>query len=142
MTPVIVVGTDFSEAASHAIERAVSLAATVGGHVVCVHAWQDEPELQLRDDPTPGFEQQLRQAVLASGAHEKGVHVETVVRRGRPWEKLLNVATEVGACLIVIGARRTRNAGSKPGIGPVTARLAAISTRLVLVVPSPGVAGP
>jgi nucleotide-binding universal stress UspA family protein len=142
MKPAIVVGTDFSEAASCAIEQAVSLAATLQAHVVCVHAWEDAPGLQLHDDPTSGFEEQLRQAVAASGAHEKGVHVETVVRRGRPWEKLLNVATEVGACLIVVGASGDRNVGSKLGIGTVTARLAAMSTRLVLIIPSPTVVGP
>jgi nucleotide-binding universal stress UspA family protein len=98
--------------------------------------------MQLCDDPTPEFELQLRQAVAASGAHEKGVRVETVIRRGRPWEKLLNVATEVGACLIVIGASRDRSTGLQLGVGTVTARLAATSTRLVLIIPSPTVGGP
>ena len=142
MKPAIVVGTDFSEVASRALEQAVCLAATLQANIVCVHAWEDAPGMQLRDDPTPDFEEQLRHAVMASGAHEKGVQVETVVRRGRPWEKLLNVAMEVGACLIVIGASRDGSAGPKLGIGPVTARLAAMSTRLVLIIPSPTVVGP
>lgn len=142
MSAAIVVGTDFSETASRALEQAVSLAATLHADVVCVHAWEDAPAMPLRDDPTPGFEAQLQQAVAASGAHERGVAVVTVVRRGRPWEKLLNVASDVGACLIVVGATGERNACPQLGLGTVTARLTALSTRLVLIVPSSTVAVP
>jgi nucleotide-binding universal stress UspA family protein len=131
----IVVGTDFSEAADRALERAVDLAAKSKARLACVHAFEDPPVAQgPTDDPTPALHSELADAVARSGARARGVQVELILRRGAPWDKLVNVAADLGAELIVVGAQGKR--GAAVVLGSVTTRLAANSTRCVLVVPA------
>jgi nucleotide-binding universal stress UspA family protein len=133
----IVVGTDFSEAADRALEQAVRLAAESRASLACVSAFEDPPaELASADDPTPTLLAELADAVARSGAENKGVHVELFVRRGPPWDKLVNVASDLGADLIVVGAQGQRGALHGFFLGSVATRLAATSTRCVLVVPA------
>jgi nucleotide-binding universal stress UspA family protein len=131
----IVVGTDFSEGAARALEEAVSFAARVGANLALVHAYEDAPGTRLKDDRAPALCVRLNDAIQASGAQAKGVHVQTFVRRGSAWEKLLNVASELGAPLIVVGANGVGHAPHQRFLGSVATRLAAISTRGVLIVP-------
>jgi nucleotide-binding universal stress UspA family protein len=131
----IVVGTDFSEAADRALERAVDLAAESKARLACVHAFEDPPVVQgSTDDPTPALRSELADAVARSGARARGVQVELILRRGAPWDKLVNVAADLGAELIVVGAQGRR--GAAVVLGSFTTRLAANSTRCVLVVPA------
>jgi nucleotide-binding universal stress UspA family protein len=131
----IVVGTDFSEAADRALERAVDLAAKWKVRLACVHAFEDPPLVHgATDDPTPALHSELADAVARSGARARGVQVELILRRGAPWDKLVNVAADLGADLIVVGAQGRR--GAAVFLGSVTTRLAASSTRCVLVVPA------
>jgi hypothetical protein len=65
---------------------------------------------------------------------------ELVIGRGAPWDKLLNVAADLGADLIVVGAHGRRGLG--PFLGSVTTRLATASTRCVLIVPASLGVGP
>jgi nucleotide-binding universal stress UspA family protein len=131
----IVVGTDFSEAADRALERAVDLAAESNARLACVHAFEDPPVVQgATDDLTPALRSELADAVARSGARTRGVQVELILRRGAPWDKLVNVAADLGAELIVVGAQGQR--GTAVVLGSVTTRLAANSTRCVLVVPA------
>ncbi len=90
----------------------------------------------LLPDPTPNLRSELADAVARSGADGQGVHVELLVRRGAPWEKLLNVAADLGADLIVVGSKGQRGAVHGFFLGSVAARLAATSPRCVLVVPA------
>jgi nucleotide-binding universal stress UspA family protein len=131
----IVVGTDFSEGAARALEEAAGLAARVDASVALVHAYEDEPGASLLDDRAPALCAQLEDALEASSARARGVHVEVFVRRGPAWEKLLNVACELGAPLIVVGAKGVGQAPYQRFLGSVATRLAAISTRGVLIVP-------
>jgi nucleotide-binding universal stress UspA family protein len=131
----IVVGTDFSEAADRALERAVDLAAESKARLACVHAFEDPLVAQgAIDDPTRPLLSELADAVARSNAHARGVPVELILRRGAPWDKLVNVAADLGAHLIVVGAQGQRGKGVV--LGSVTTRLAANSTRCVLVVPA------
>ena len=131
----IVVGTDFSKAADRALERAVELAAESKARLACVHAFEDPPVVQgATDDPTPALHAELADAVARSGARARGVQVVLILRRGAPWDKLVNVAADLGAELIVVGAQGQR--GAAVVLGSVTTRLAANSTRCVLVVPA------
>lgn len=94
--PWIVVGTDFSEAAQHALAYAVEVACHHMSRVALVHAYEDGPdpaELLLG----------LELAIAKSDAGRIGVHVEPVLRRGAVWDKLRNVATDLGADMIVLG---------------------------------------
>ena len=129
----IVVGTDFSDGAQGALDRALRLAQDSLASVVLVHAYEDEPGGNAAADPTSRLLEQLAQEVGASSATRRGIHVEPLVRRGPPWEKILNVAAEYGAELIVVG--RSGQRGTIRGflLGCVTSRVLALSTRCVVV---------
>jgi nucleotide-binding universal stress UspA family protein len=129
----IVVGTDFSDGAHDALERAVRMAEDSGANVALVHAYEEPPAAVLSDDPTHRLMGYLAEEIATSDAARHGVHVEPLVRRGPPWEKILNAATEYGAEMIVVGSTGQR--GTTPGVplGSVAARVLALSTRCVLV---------
>jgi nucleotide-binding universal stress UspA family protein len=131
-TRSIVVGTDFSDDARSAFERALRLARDSGAHVVLVHAYEETLGGDTIVDPTPELMERLDEAIAASSAAKHGVHVEPLVRRGPPWDKLLNVATEHGAEFIVVGKSGERGYA----LGSVTTRVLTLSKRCVLVVPS------
>jgi nucleotide-binding universal stress UspA family protein len=132
----IVVGTDFSDGAARALDRAVDMASELGATVALVHAFADAPGAQALHDPTFSITADLEACRARSAAARRGVHVEPFVRRGAPWDKLVNLATDLGADLIVVGARGQRSDVQDLFLGTVASRLAAISTRPVLVVPS------
>jgi len=136
--PWIVVGTDFSEAAAQALEQGVSLAAKLGASVACVHAYEDAPSTTLGDQRPTELCERLADAAAASSAREKGVRVETFARRGPAWEKLQNVAFDLDAPVIVVGAHGLGQRGGGPFLGTVAMRLASRATRMVLIVPSDG----
>jgi hypothetical protein len=75
----------------------------------------------------------LTQEIAVSGAPRRGIHVEPVLRRGPPWDKILNVATEYGAEMIVVGSRGQRGAIRGLPLGSVATRVLALSSRSVLV---------
>jgi nucleotide-binding universal stress UspA family protein len=58
-----------------------------------------------------------------------------LVRRGPPWKKILNVATEYGAEMIVVGSSGQRGATRGVRLRGVVSRVLALSTRSVLVAP-------
>jgi nucleotide-binding universal stress UspA family protein len=129
----IVVGTDFSDGAREALERAVRVAGDSGAHIALVHAYEDAPGAKISDDPSCGLLEQLVQEIAACGATDRGVRVEPLVRRGPPWDKILNVATDYGAEMVVIGSCGQRGAIRGFPLGSVASRVLALSTRSVLV---------
>src|SRR5260370_19253207 len=132
----IVVGTDFSDGAQRALEHAVRFAHSSGARVAVVHAYEDGAETsRALEDRTPVLRTQLEDAVACTTARRDGVHVERFLRRAAPWEKLLNVAVEVGADLIVVGATGQRGAVAATGalLGGVAYRVVSSSTRSVLI---------
>jgi nucleotide-binding universal stress UspA family protein len=136
MSRWIVVGTDFSEGAQRALEYALELAAVMHAKVACVHAYEDAMGTPALHDPSPDYCRQIREVIAMCSARARDVDVESVVRRGAPWDKLVNVATELGADLIVIGADGQRGASQNGFVGSVASRLVACSSRKVVVVPS------
>ena len=132
----IVVGMDFSDGAVRALECAVKLAADMGANVACVHAYEDTAATPASYDPTQALHEQMEDVIAGSACRDGKVRVDAIVRRGAPWEKLANVATELGAELIVVGADGQRGASSEHFLGTVTSRLATTSSRSVVVVPS------
>ena len=131
----IVVGTDFSDGAQRALEHAVGLARHSGARVAVVHAYEDGAEATGgSEDRAPLLRTRLDDAVAGTSARRDGVHIEPFLRRGAPWEKLLNVAVEVGADLIVVGATGQRGiAIAGATLGSVAYRLIASATRSVLI---------
>ena len=131
----IVVGMDFSDGAQRALEHAVRLARNSGARVAVVHAYEDTAETARgMADRAPLLTTQLQDAVDGTNASRQGVHVESFLRRGAPWEKLQNVAVEVGADLIVVGATGQRGGAALGAVlGSVVSRVIASSTRSVLI---------
>jgi nucleotide-binding universal stress UspA family protein len=129
----IVVGTDFSPGARDALDAAMGWAVGLDARIALVHAFEEPSGVHAEDDPTPNLLGQLTQEIAFSRTCGPGVHVEPLVRRGRPWEKILNVATQVGAELIVVGS--TGQSGETHGLplGRVVSRVVALSTRSVVV---------
>jgi nucleotide-binding universal stress UspA family protein len=130
----IVVGTDGSDRATDAVERAAELAAAVGAaEIHVVSACQPMPNIELerlrrelpaefRDVIDPEINA-LNHIALAERAAEKQ-HVKVVPHAmvGNAAEAILDVAADVDADLIVVGAR---------GFGPIGRFLrGSVSTRV------------
>lgn len=107
----------------------------IGAGVACVHAYEDPPGVRFESDPAPAIRARLERAAGLVGARFPAVPLECVVRRGAPWEKLANVAAELGAEIIVVGSRGGHAAAGSSFLGRVVTRLTSTSKRPVLVVP-------
>jgi nucleotide-binding universal stress UspA family protein len=130
-----VVGMDFSGGAMRALEYALKLADEVGANVACVHAYEDADDTPASHDPVPTIQMHMQRAIADCAPRNGRVRVDTIVRRGAPWDKLTNVAAELGAELVVVGADGQRGAASERFLGTVANRLATTSSRSVLIVP-------
>lgn len=122
MFRTVVVGTDGSDSAFRAVEAAARLGAALGNgatlHIVSVVkpasmsamaagelaaaapaaadlAWQEEARADLEG----------KLSAIAHRVGETGLVIETHVRTGNPAEVLCDMATHVGADLIVVGNR-------------------------------------
>ncbi len=110
----IVVGTDGSETARHAVREATELAKKTGASLDIVSAYDPVPASRLREERlevpsdiehTVGPAEDV-DATLAEAAKEveaAGVKVRTFARQGEPADAILDVAEEEGADLIVVG---------------------------------------
>lgn len=129
----LVVGTDFSVCAEHALEVGirVALSTRIPTRIALVHV------CELGIDELD--EQRLRRCDEALAEHvakhrRDRVEITRVLRSGTPWGKLDNVAVEVGASLIVIG-RHGGGRGPDAAIGSVAEHLVRSASRPVLTVP-------
>jgi nucleotide-binding universal stress UspA family protein len=109
----ILVGTDGSDAAGEAVDRAVRMAFALGARLQIVAAYEPVPERRLRIErvhvPTD-VQVNMRGEVLAllesarRDAEAAGVsRVETFARVGDAADAILDVAEEKGSDLIVVG---------------------------------------
>ena len=107
----IVVGTDGSAGAEKALRRGVDIANATGAQLHVVTAYPDGSYREAISGTARTAPIDLRRAsedVLAREARHaqsEGVEVETQAREGDPAQVLIDVAEEVGAELIVVGAR-------------------------------------
>jgi nucleotide-binding universal stress UspA family protein len=110
----IVVGTDGSQTASTAVEHALALAASVGGRVEVVSAYEPVPGSRVRagvEPPPPDLQWEINpreevDATLGAAAEQarsREVAVQVHARQGDPADAILDVAEETRADLIVIG---------------------------------------
>jgi nucleotide-binding universal stress UspA family protein len=138
----IVVGTDFSEGAERALDAALRMAQPGVTRITLLHTCELSAELGVPDPlATPALDdelvrisrQRLADAVARRGG--SGVEITGVLRSGRPWEKINNVAAEVGAGLIVIG-RTGSGRGAIADLGHVAVRVLCTASRPVLTVAS------
>ncbi|HET9597565.1 MAG TPA: universal stress protein [Anaeromyxobacteraceae bacterium] len=126
----LVSGTDFSACAEHALERAIELALAASARITLVHVHEPGDD-DLDDRRLLQCEAALSEVV--SRHRRRGVDLTGVLRSGKPWTKLDNVAVEVGANLIVVG-RHGAGRGRSVDLGSVADRLVRAANRPVLTV--------
>lgn len=125
----IVVATDGSERAGAALELGVQIALETGADLCCVSV--DDSLDKLGIDPAP----EQRAKAGAQAAREFGLQADAVARVGPAVERILEVADERDADLIVVGSR---GHGTVIGsvLGSVSMGLVRKSRRPVVVVKS------
>lgn len=140
----ILLPTDGSPASEAAAERAIELASESGAalhvlHVLELLALPFEHSEALRT--TLASEAAEFVDGVAARARDAGVReVDGTVRKGRPYETILEVVEERGCDLIVMGSRG--RSGHRPDVlGSVTVRVLQHSPVEVLVVPPLGTDG-
>lgn len=131
----LVVGSDFSEASGFAFHQGARIAGRIpGSELHVVHVIEGEASGEQTKQHADRLHAELEERVRALCGHERqvvGVHV----RCGRPARELAQFGKEVGADLLVVGARK----------GPHRKQLVlgAVAERLLLAAPCPVlVAGP
>ncbi|MFL5864128.1 MAG: universal stress protein [Solirubrobacteraceae bacterium] len=130
----IVVGTDGSETAERAVDRAGTLARALGVTVHVVSGYKaSASQMAARSDQDRTRAQQhveLAQRRLA----ESGVTSETHIWAGNPAEALLTTADEQGAQMIVVGNRGMT--GARRMMGSVPNDISHRAKCSVLIVPT------
>jgi nucleotide-binding universal stress UspA family protein len=114
MFRAIVVGTDGSDTAGTAVERAIELAHALQARLLIVSAFEPVSPSRLREEsqqvpadlqwminPREDVDATLRAAVVQADA--AGVKAEPFARQGDPADAILDVAEEQGADLVVVG---------------------------------------
>ncbi|HET9011759.1 MAG TPA: universal stress protein, partial [Gemmatimonadaceae bacterium] len=136
---VVAAGTDFSYASAHALRAALPLLAP-NATVHLVHVWQPAARFDLIGTPyDERYRHELPGRIVRFTAAldlPKGVTLRTHVLEGRPADRLLAIAEDVGAELIVVG-RHGRGVLERLLVGSVATRVLRGATRSVLVVPEP-----
>jgi nucleotide-binding universal stress UspA family protein len=131
----ILVPTDFSEFADHALDYAIMLASKLGAQVHVVHALTipelGVPELGVALTSTMmGSMVQKNQAALDKLlASHPSANLATMLRTGDPRSVILQAAKELGADLIVMGTHGRR--------GVSRALLGSIAEAIVRTAPCP-----
>jgi nucleotide-binding universal stress UspA family protein len=117
----IVVGTNGSDTAQKAVERALGLAlqSDASVHLVIAYktsalvggdAWFPAKNLEAHDQAEDAVKRAAAEVLAEAVADAREVKIETHVVRGTPDEVVVNVAEEVGADLIVVGSRGMQGA--------------------------------
>lgn len=136
----VLVGTDFSDHAARAMDRAVDVARRYGASLMVVHVWElplvldgavAGAELDWISPVEQASREQLDRAVAALG--DCGVAVTSALRSGAAWDRIVDVAAETGADLVVVGTQG-RTGLHRAVIGSVAERVVRFSTVPVLTV--------
>jgi nucleotide-binding universal stress UspA family protein len=137
----ILVGTDFSAVADHALEQALELAEQLQAKITLVHAYEIPiygfPDGILVATTDLGLQMsRAAQAGLSAAIEQhkgRGIEITSVLRDGPPWEEINAVAADVQADLIVVGTHGRRGI-ARALLGSVAERILRTATRPVLVV--------
>jgi nucleotide-binding universal stress UspA family protein len=137
----IVVATDFSEIANHALDEAIDLAKRLGAKITLVHSFEIPvygfPDgvlvapAQVTADLQSSAQKELERIIDARKG--LGVAITPVLRMGTPWDEISAAAKEVAAGLIVVGTHGRRGL-SRALIGSVAERLLRTESLPVLVI--------
>jgi nucleotide-binding universal stress UspA family protein len=126
----LVCGIDFSGCAEHALEQAIEFALAASARITLVHVCEPGDD-DLDDRRLLQCEAALSKVVARH--RPRGVELTGVLRSGKPWTKLDNVAAEIGASLIVVG-RHGAGRGRSVELGSVADHLVRAANRPVLTV--------
>ena len=136
----VMVATDFSETAGHAVQWAASIAQSHGARLEIFHALQAPPVGAIPEVvplPPAFYEHDRREAerlLQEAAAGLSGIEVGTSLRSGTAAATIVDVAGECQADLLVVGIRGT-SALERVFLGSVAARVVRESPCPVLSVP-------
>ena len=131
----ILVPFDGSAAAIRACNEAVELAEVLGAELILLQVIEPSPYLLARD-----VTDQIRAMVQgdlerrASRLRSRARAVRTIVAEGRPWEKIVETAKDLGVDLVAMGTHG-RSGLSRAILGSVAERVVRLSDAPVLTVP-------
>lgn len=106
----ILVATNFAPNAARVAQAAVSLAAEFRAQLTLLHVIEDYTELGTQPGPIEHANQRLQELMPNTAALQYAP--ETVLEFGSPPERILKVASDREADLIVLGARPAAEAGT------------------------------
>jgi nucleotide-binding universal stress UspA family protein len=137
----IVVATDFSDVAAHALDEAVDLAEQLGAKITLVHSYEipiygfPDGILIASSDVAAalarGGQKGLEAAILKH--KDRKVEIVPLLRNGPPWEEVNKVAEDAHADLVVVGTHGRRGL-ARALLGSVAERILRTATRPLLVV--------
>ncbi len=139
----IVVGTDFSETATAALDYAIAIARPFGAEIVVVHAYEF-PFYAFADTPMPGdildrIATASKEALdgLVKVRSKSGIAMRGVLREGPAPREIAGVAETEKADLIVVGTHGRRGL-SRIFLGSVAERVVRTAPCPVLTVGAKG----
>ncbi|MGH9358235.1 MAG: universal stress protein [Terriglobia bacterium] len=127
----ITLGTDFSDHALRAFDYALSLAMEYQAELTLVHVLEDIPHDKELQPEIDRLTREMEAAIPADASN--WCTVKTVVRIGKPYQEIIQLATESQADLIVLGIRG-RNALDIALFGSTTHRVLQLGPCPVLTV--------
>lgn len=121
-TSKILVPTGFSDQSMIALAQAFNLAKIKRSEIILLSVIEEPSKIEslFLDDKTHELQQKVNERLAEVGkdyAEKYGVHVETLVAKGRVYEKIIDVAEMVNADLIVMGTNGTPKGVIKRVIG-------------------------
>lgn len=136
----LLVATDFSEPAGRAVERALDVARRYGASLHLVHVWEAPLIVGgaiagTEFDWMTLLEQAARTQLdaVVEGLRAEGVHVTSSLRSGAAWDRIVTLAGEVEADLVVVGTHG-RTGLRRAVMGSVAERVVRHSPVAVLTV--------
>jgi nucleotide-binding universal stress UspA family protein len=127
----IVLCTDFSDHAHRASEYAVSMAKQYGAELTLLHVLEDLPRSAELESATEKVAKRLEESI--SPKTPEGSIVKMVVRIGKPYQQIIQLALEVQADLLIVGVRG-RGALDSALFGSTTYRVIQLGSCPVLAV--------
>ena len=136
----VLVGTDFSEPAARAVERAVDVAMRYGARLHVVHVWEvpimagasiASPSIDWITPIENAARAQLDEIV--EGLRAGGVDVASTLCSGVAWDRIVGLVEPVGADLVVVGTHG-RTGIRRAFMGSIAERVVRLSPVPVLTV--------
>ena len=116
----IIFCTDFSDPARRALEYALSVAAEYDAEITLLHVLEDVQRLANIEEEIATATKQIDKLIPPEGG--KAAKIKTMVRIGRAYEQIIQLASEIQADLLIM-AVRGRNAVDLAVFGSTTYRV-------------------